>query len=306
MERRKQKISYGLMAVFGSLKDAVLIQIILFSCWHVVSMTTYNPVFNHTPVNLTYYTGETATLRCSVSHLGPSKVIWKREDQPHPLTVGKFVYVSNPEYGIKHIPYKDEWNLIIENVQPSHAGFYECQISTKDDIKRYVQLHIIDEPGHDRRYINITGPTRATKGQSVKLTCNVSGFRRTPKHIRWFLNGTHIVNGQDHNIRIVTYQRSDVFSLFSELDIGKTNLNYGGNYLCQAHFANGLKVSKHVLLVDTINADSKPSKRGTVADGTERPVLQRNKQQTQNTALSYSVTLWCLSVCSLVSLLCWF
>ena len=37
-------------------------------------MTTYNPVFNHTPVNLTYYTGETATLRCSVSHLGSSKV----------------------------------------------------------------------------------------------------------------------------------------------------------------------------------------------------------------------------------------
>ena len=37
-------------------------------------MATYDPIFNDTPVNLTYYTGETATLKCSVSHLGPSKV----------------------------------------------------------------------------------------------------------------------------------------------------------------------------------------------------------------------------------------
>ena len=59
------------------------------------------------------------------------------------MTVGKFVFVSDPKYSIKHIPYKNEWNLVIDKIKPRHAGFYECQISTKKDMKRYVQLNII-------------------------------------------------------------------------------------------------------------------------------------------------------------------
>lgn len=292
----------GVCLIFGSLKDAILIQFILFSCWHFVTITTYNPVFNDTPVNLTYYTGETATLKCSVSHLGPSKVIWKREDEKHALTVGKFVFVADPNYSIKHIPYKDEWNLIIEKVQLKHAGFYECQISTKDDIKRYVQLNVIDEPLHDKRYINITGPNNAVKGHHVRLTCNVSGFRQTPNQIRWFLNNTHVVNGQDSNIRIITYQRSDVFSLFSELDIGKTDITNAGTYNCRAVFGNELKEASHYLFVDAANADSKQSKRGTVADGTESPFVLMNNQDTTNSAYIPLITFCSIMRCLLITL----
>lgn len=37
-------------------------------------MATIKPVFNKTPVNVTFYRGETATLPCSVSNLGSSSV----------------------------------------------------------------------------------------------------------------------------------------------------------------------------------------------------------------------------------------
>lgn len=98
--------------------------------------------------------------------------------------------------------------------------------------------------------INITGPRQSQRGQHVKLTCNVSGFRSTPKHIKWYLNGSTIDGNK--NIRIVTYQRSDVFSLFSELDITKVNAMHAGNYLCQAVVQTRLKMAKHVLAVDSL------------------------------------------------------
>lgn len=53
-------------------------QLYLTSDWHVFSLAKNIPVFNDTPLNLTYYIGETATLKCSVSHLGSSKVSTNR------------------------------------------------------------------------------------------------------------------------------------------------------------------------------------------------------------------------------------
>ena len=61
----------------------------------------------------------------------------------HALTVGKFVFVDDPDIDIDNLPHRDEWNLIIRNVQTRHQGIYECQISTKEDLRRYVQLNVI-------------------------------------------------------------------------------------------------------------------------------------------------------------------
>ena len=70
-------------------------------------------------------------------------MIWKRTDTEHALTVGEFVFVDDPDIDIDNLPHTDEWNLIIRNVQPRHRGIYECQISTKEDLRRYVQLNVI-------------------------------------------------------------------------------------------------------------------------------------------------------------------
>ena len=53
-------------------------QLYLTSDCHVFSLAKNIPVFSDTPLNLTYYIGETATLKCSVSHLGSSKVSTNR------------------------------------------------------------------------------------------------------------------------------------------------------------------------------------------------------------------------------------
>ena len=71
------------------------------------------------------------------------QVIWKREDGNTVLTVGKVVFASDKDLTITHLPLRDEWNLIINNVKPKHAGRYECQISTAAVLRRFVRLNVI-------------------------------------------------------------------------------------------------------------------------------------------------------------------
>ena len=73
----------------------------------------------------------------------------------HALTVGKFIFVDDPDVDVDNLPHRDEWNLIIRNVQPRHQGIYECQISTKEDLRRYVQLNVLGEYRSD--YYNTFG-----------------------------------------------------------------------------------------------------------------------------------------------------
>ena len=61
------------------------------------------------------------------------------------MTVGEFAFVSDPKFSVKHIPFREEWNLIIDRVEPKHSGRYECQVSTKDDLVRYVDLKVISK-----------------------------------------------------------------------------------------------------------------------------------------------------------------
>lgn len=255
----------GFWIIWRSFHDALLIQVVFCCVWSVTSMATLKPRFNETPTNVTFYRGETASLPCSVSNLGSSKVVWKRVDQPHALTVGEFVFVSDPQFSVKHIPFRDEWNLIIDRVQPKHSGRYECQVSTKEDIVRYVNLNVRNEPGHDNKYTSIEGPHYIEKGHPIRLTCNASGQSRAPTTISWYLGGQHLFHGMNRDVRIVTYSRSDVNTLYSELHIAKSDVDNAGTYVCQTTFDNDiLKVAKHQLIV--IHAESNQTKRGTMMD----------------------------------------
>ena len=44
-----------------------------------------------------------------------------------------------------------------------------------------------------------------------------------------------------------------MFSLFSELDIGKLEHNNVGYYTCKATYGDGLKSAKYYLFIDTLN-----------------------------------------------------
>ena len=55
------------------------------------------------------------------------------------------MFVRDSRFRVRHVPYNDEWNLVIEGVQREDEGLYECQLSTKQDMVQYVHLKVIGE-----------------------------------------------------------------------------------------------------------------------------------------------------------------
>lgn len=96
----------------------------------------------------------------------------------------------------------------------------------------------------------INGPQLVEKGHPLRLTCNASGNKRTPTDINWYIGGKQLYNGMNRNVKIFTYTRSDVYTLFSELRISKSRTDDSGTYMCQAEFySDVLKVAQHRLSV---------------------------------------------------------
>ncbi|KAJ8304025.1 hypothetical protein KUTeg_017608, partial [Tegillarca granosa] len=154
------------------------------------------------------------------------------------MTIGEFVFVKDPSYSIKHIPYKDEWNLVIENVKLEHAGKYECQISTKEDLTRHVVLNV--------KNIFISGPQYVEKGHPIRLTCNVNGTLRPPDDIDWFQKGVKLKNSPLDGVYIRKYVRKDSMTLTSQLKISESDVTDTGTYICRS---SKNKITTHYLSV---------------------------------------------------------
>ena len=60
----------------------------------------------------------------------------------HALTIGDFVFTSDSRYYIEHPDYSYDWNLVIKDITKAHAGQYDCQISTKEDVYKRVALTV--------------------------------------------------------------------------------------------------------------------------------------------------------------------
>ena len=65
-----------------------------------------------------------------------------------PITIGEEQFVELDRFHLNHVPHRDEWNLLIKNVQPFDAGVYECQISSKQKtMRRNITLYVIGKFG---------------------------------------------------------------------------------------------------------------------------------------------------------------
>ena len=53
------------------------------------------------------------------------------------------MFTSDSSYSVKHPDRSKKWSLVIKNVQKHHAGAYECQISTKEDLNKTITLTIL-------------------------------------------------------------------------------------------------------------------------------------------------------------------
>lgn len=73
------------------------------------------------------------------------QVIWRKISDGNVLSVGTYMMVGDGSYSISHRDSRNEWNLVIKNVQLYHAGLYECQISTKEVISKNITLNVIGQ-----------------------------------------------------------------------------------------------------------------------------------------------------------------
>ncbi|XP_052101879.1 immunoglobulin superfamily DCC subclass member 3-like isoform X2 [Mytilus californianus] len=235
---------------------------ILFTFVFSVSAAGWNgyilPSFKETRTNITVYVGKTAVLPCSIVNLGTKKVIWKRVDQKHALTIGEFVFTTDERHSVDHTDKGYKWNLVIKDVTKAHAGLYDCQISTKEDLVRRIRLYVTDPPPvEETKAIHISGPNFTEKGEPIRITCNATSDSLTPEHMDWFHNGLKLQQNIDAGILITEYRHSETKTLYSVLEIAKSTMKDTGVYICRSSKKD---VDSHHVVV--LNADSSHDKRG--------------------------------------------
>ncbi|XP_063434680.1 immunoglobulin superfamily DCC subclass member 3-like isoform X4 [Mytilus trossulus] len=238
---------------------------ILFTFVFSVSAAGWNgyilPSFKETRTNITVYVGKTAVLPCSIVNLGTKKVIWKRVDQKHALTIGEFVFTTDERHSVDHSDKGYKWNLVIKDVTKAHAGLYDCQISTKEDLVRRIRLSVTDPPPvEETKAIHISGPNFTEKGEPIRITCNATGDSMTPEHMDWFHNGLKLQQNIDAGVLITEFRHSETKKLYSVLEIAKSSMKDTGVYICRSSKKD--VDSHHVVVLNGKLTDSSHDKRG--------------------------------------------
>ncbi|KAL5005355.1 hypothetical protein ScPMuIL_018811 [Solemya velum] len=217
-----------------------------------------NPRFLPTKTNISVNVGGTAKLKCRIKDLGPKVVVWRKVNEDFPLTIGDSPFSQKTDEEISIVHNDDfQWDLHIKNVQERHSGRYECQISSTNGIKQFVELSVLS--------IKLTGTEYINLDQTIHLTCNVTGSKASPDDIDWFFNG-QIIRSEDekweHRLYIVKYKPEiPGRSLISELRIVRALLKDNGNYVCRSSNMDTTGIKVNVL-----NADKELFRRDSMRD----------------------------------------
>lgn len=222
------------------------------------------PDFLPSPSNVTFHKGELAVLRCSVYNLGTKTVVWRRLESSFPLTSGTMTVVADTRLQIGHVEYKNQWDLMIKNVQPDDEGVYECQVASRDKtIRKLVQLTVIADPETSIPEIKITEQQYVERGESITLQCNATGEYYPPDEMDWFRNGQRL--SSEDGVSISKQYSLSKRTFTSNLYIERTTMNDGGTYVCRTSSMQIASTKVHVLNAETYNR-----KRGTLDEGEEK------------------------------------
>ncbi|XP_064608369.1 zwei Ig domain protein zig-8-like isoform X2 [Liolophura sinensis] len=193
------------------------------------------PQITDTETEVTVNKGKTAKLKCTVINQGTKTVIWKRVDEPNPLTIGTFPYVADTRISTTHNKYKNIWTLHINRVQLSDAGRYECQVSTKDHVFKHFRLLVTDEEIEEEEVprVVLTGKKYVEIGQPIELICNATGEEEPPQDLDWFHNGDKINSVSGSGVEITKYKSLELKSIISKLLIEKAKMTDKGDYICR-------------------------------------------------------------------------
>ncbi|KAJ8304020.1 hypothetical protein KUTeg_017603 [Tegillarca granosa] len=238
------------------------------------------------------------------------KIIWKKTTQSFALTIGDFVYTLDSSFSIEHEKKKNEknvWNLVIKNVQKFHSGVYECQISTKEDLRRNVTLTVLDAKPKKNKHlqgsqkpqkkkskaaIHISGPEFVDFGSEIVLSCNATGIEYPPEDVDWFKDGLKIKGDSAHEIFVTKFRQSETKMLISELIIRHSELQDSGTYICRS---SDLEITSHNLMLNQIkprDGQEQKLKMETPLFSPERGALIM-EMGTQYTEITLFYTLFC-------------
>lgn len=70
------------------------------------------------------------------------QVVWRKTADPNPISIGELIYPPDTRFDVRIAPERREYNLVIHGVQPSDAGVYECQVSSREKLIRHVMLRV--------------------------------------------------------------------------------------------------------------------------------------------------------------------
>ncbi|XP_060605632.1 lachesin-like [Ruditapes philippinarum] len=191
------------------------------------------PSFKDTQSSYTFPEGALAVLYCSIQNLGARTVVWRKATYPNPLTVGKMTYVPDDRYQVHHIPDKEEWNLLIKDIQHNDSGIYECQISTKEKyIRKLIRVIVVDRP-YAKRDIVITGRQKMKKGETLLLSCKATGGKSAPDDLDWIKGNRKLISDKSGRINITKHISYVTNTIISNLTIKQAVANDAGTYECR-------------------------------------------------------------------------
>lgn len=148
--------------------------------WCFSDVFALDPSFDVPVFNVTVVAGKTAILPCTVENLQAHKVVWTDRFSTT-LTYDISRIIDDDRIGVER-PFTNDWNLLIHNVKYSDAGKYVCQINTKPVKIKTVMLNVEVPPKIDEDLS--TGNVITKEGETVTLTCNVSGI--PPPVVHWY------------------------------------------------------------------------------------------------------------------------
>ncbi|KAK9693912.1 Immunoglobulin V-set domain [Popillia japonica] len=179
--------------------------------------------------------GGTATLPCVVKKFNTAVVSWIRKNDLHLLTVGLSTYNSDDRFMVEHVRHLQNWGLLIKHVQPSDAGFYECQVSTHPSTSILLELRVTEATAEI-----LGAPDLHLKaGSLLRLVCTFRQSTEPPAYVFWY-HEQRMIN-YDEGVKVTMDRTSSV------LLVPETDKSHNGNYTCSPSNVVPSSINVHVL-----------------------------------------------------------
>jgi len=223
--------------------------------------------------------GRSATLKCKTVNLIKKSVSWLRHKDVKLLSVGTYLYTTDPRMMVRQDLSAGEWQLIIKDVRYSDAGQYECQINTSPVLSHTLKLAVVepytkilldtDPESPGELYIDIRSV--------LNLTCAVYS-PEVPAAIFWKHNGKLLDLGQEYAGNIQTVAGMDGGPTLSYLSLVLTKTDQSGKYECSPSNTGHDEVTVHIVQDKELPVGQSQSQSERVAVHSQQTVLDRQSQ----------------------------